>query len=1349
MISLSGYKVLSLIYSGKSTSVYRGIWLEKNLPVILKVLNDEYPLQEDISRLKHEYNLIQDLALPGVVRAYQLDKIEHRFALVLEDIPDSMTLSDFIKIQKVSLDLFLPLALQITRILQQLHEVHIIHKDLNPNNIIIAKNNQIKLIDFSIATQLSQESQEITSPEALEGTLPYMSPEQTARMNRVVDRRTDLYSLGIIFYQLLTGQLPFEAQDALEWVYCHIAKRPKPPNELNSKIPQVIADMVMKLLAKSPEDRYSTAYGLAADLEHATTSWQRQGKVSAFPLGEKDRTSLFQIPQKLYGREIEVELLLNAFAKARQGIRELLLVYGYAGIGKTSLISEVHKPVIRQHGYFASGKFEQFQQGIPYYGLIQAFRSLIKQLLAENKKRLDYWREALLKILSPNGQVIIEVIPEVEWLIGKQPTVVKLPSTEAQARFELVFFDFVQTFCQADHPLVIFLDDLQWADFASLSLIKKILKDEQLKYLLVIGAYRENEVKVGHPLLELIDDLTKLNVPLEKLQLKPLSFRSIKQLVIDTLNTQVEIEPLAQLIFEKTGGNPFFCNMFLTMLHKENYLTFDTQQAQWTWDISALKALTITDNVVDLLISKIEKLPENTQALLKIAACIGNEFDLKALAIVSEVSLAEAAQALWPALQENLIVPLSEAYRLIMADPDYAADKESIAYKFSHDHIQQASNAMLAAEQNKLTHLKIGRLLLTNLSAEELEDKVFKVVNHFNSCLDLITNTEEKFTIAKFNIRAGNKAKLSVAYQAAADYFGYAIRLLGETAWQMYYPEAFEANLGYAEHMHLLGRFVESEVQFEELIKRASTRLDKARILMFQTMSYSVQSEQKKSVAAGIKGLQILGIQVKSNVGAWGVLVELFKTKWALHKIKLENILDRLPQLTDPEKVLVLYFFEQIAVAAYYTNLNLVASLSLMGVRYSLNNGYCAASAISFLVYGMIIGSGFHNYKRSLEIASLGLQMVEKFDDVRVKVRAYVIVNTVLFPWVRPYRECLPSLNQAYSLGRQLGELLYSGYAAILIPSMMFFQGEELQDIVTKLNDVSNVLEFTGYSDGLRSSRFFLKLLLILQGNKPFDYMNDEINLCLSNEFYATKVPGGSIGILCITCLMGAYLLEEWDAALKLVKVTWESTKLEEMASLYFLPECYFFVSLVLLSIYPKANIKQKLYHRHKIKTSLRRLKKWAASCPANFEAKYQLILGGWLFISGKRKKAAIAFDKSIKLAREHGLTLIEGIANEFIGRLYQSKNLFKYAKLFMQEAALVYQRWGFVAKISKLEDKYGGFFGENVPTTSKKNNHKIYNNRRQINNSYQIWIRSVICNEVSTNYFWKCAARRFNSFFC
>ncbi len=1293
MMILSGYKILSQIYASGTVSVYRGIWLEKNIPVILKVLTDEYPQQEDISRLKHEYNLIKDLNLPGAIRTYKLDKIEHRFALVLEDVPDSTRLSDFLSKQSISVDVFLPIALQLTRVLDALHSLHIIHKDINPNNIIITKDHQIKLVDFSIATQLSQETPEMMSPEGLAGTLAYMSPEQTARMNRVIDRRADLYSLGIIFYEMLTGILPFQAQDPLEWVYCHMAQKPKSPKEFNPLIPEAISNIVMKLLAKAPEDRYSTASGLAADIEIFIQKWQKKSEKITFPLGEKDHSGLFQIPQKLYGREREIEQLMEAFTKVSQGRSELLLVHGNSGVGKTSLINEVHKPVVRQRGYFAAGKFDQFQQNVPYFAMIQAFRKLIKQILTENKKNIEFWKAQLLRALSPNGQVIIEVIPEVEWLIGKQPSVPQLLISEAQSRFELVFFDFVQVFCQESHPVVIFLDDLQWADLASFALIKRLLHDGNLKYLLLIGAYRDNEMSAGHPLLDMIDDLNKHHVLIDSLQVRPLSFASIKQLVEDTLNTKVDTDPLAQFVFDKTGGNPFFCNAFLTMLHNEGHIIFDMLRAEWTWDMSVLHKLTITDNVLDLIVGKIEKFPEETRWLLKIAACIGNEFDLKTLAIVSESSLTDAARQLWPAMQENLVMPLSEGYRLIMADPDYAVGNQVILYKFSHDRIREALHVILTPEQNKLIHLKLGRLVLARLSPEELEEKVFAVVNNFNASLEMLTVEKERFEVAKLNIRAANKAKAFIAYHAAASYFEHAVKLLGEAGWQEHYPKTLEANIGYAENIHLLGKFSEADIQFAKLIKRTNNPLDKARILMFQVISFSVQSEWKKATDVALAGLEILGVKINRKPNLFNIIIELIKTKWLISRIKIENIM-QLSIATDPEKILIHDFFERGTVAAYNINFKLVALLGLKSVIYGLKNGYSASAAISFAAYGILLIIGFGDYEQGIKLADLSLQMVEKFDDPRAKTRIYVTISSVLYPWKLPYRDFIGILNKAYSLGRQSGELVWAGYATVTLLQMMFIQGNELNDIASKLKNISAVPEFTGSQDALIVTRLVERLVSVLKDKQLYDsFAHEQIQAYLDRSIPVTvKSSYGAAGIL---CLIGVYLSEDWETALKIMRELEYYCKLPEVAAVFYLPEYFFFSSLVLLSIYKQASFMQRFRYRRHIKSSLRKLKKWAKNCPQNFEARYQLILGGWLQLLGQEDAAEVAFDRAIISARENNFTLVEAIANELIGRMYNTESLAKHAKLFVQEAASIYQRWGAVAKVQLLQQSYREFFSE------------------------------------------------------
>lgn len=1289
---IPGYKIISELYVTDTISIYRGQRTDDKTPVILKVLSAEYPSKEDIARLKHEYEMIKDLNLPNITHAYSLEKVEHRYVLVLEDIANAITLSEFLAKRKIDTDLFLALAVQLTRAVSELHTAKIVHKDINPKNIIVTKTgDQIKLIDFSISTKLRQEQQDVVSPEGLAGTLPYISPEQTGRMNRAVDQRSDLYSLGVTFYEMLTGRLPFDAHDAMEWVYCHIAKMPKSPHGIDPAVPEGLSNIVMKMLSKSPDDRYSSGAGLIADLERFLNPWQKNREATIFPLGEKDKTSVFNIPQKLYGREIEVEQIMSAMTRITRGA---LLVSGYPGIGKTSLVNELHKPIVRQHGYFVSGKFEQFQQKTPYFALIQALRKLIRQLLGEGKKSIDTWRSSLLKALNPNAQLIIDVIPEVELLLGKQPPVPALPPSESRSRFELVFFDFVRTFANQDHPLVVFLDDMQWMDLATLDLLKQLLRDESLQYFLLIGTYRDNEVQQGHPLLELLEELNKNHVPLEKLAVKPLELVSVKKLIADTLSTNSGIDPLAELVLEKTGGNPFFVNTFLRMLYDEKYLTFDNQRGEWTWDMSALKQLTVTENVVDLVVSKINKLPEETQEFLKLAACVGNQFDLQSLSVLTGKSLTETAKILWPALQDNLIIPLSEGYKLIMADVDYAGTRQTILYKFSHDRIQQAANSLLTEGQKKIIDIKLARLLLENTPKEELDEKLFEIVNHYNASLELVTNAKEKFEIAELNLKAAYKAKSAIAYESAENYFKTSINLLGESAWDDHYSLMLEAYIGYAECMHLAGKFSEADELFTKLMERSKTKLDRARIAMLQTLSYTVQQKYDKAIRCGINGLNILGIEISYDVNVYSVIKELIKVKFTLRNTRPEDVF-KLPILTDPEKVIIQEFFERVAVAAYLINPFLIAVIALRGITFCMKYGYCPSNSMQFLMYATMQIAGFGNYNLALEYGKVALTICDKFDDLRVRTIIYFVANILIRPWKLPYKECFVLMNKAHQLGRQSGELLYTCYAAALIPQMMLIQGDDLDEIDDKLKHVAPVPEFTNNIDALGSINTLERMIPVLRGEKPVTFYLERVDAFLNNKIpFAHPVTYGTSGVLCLqTC----YLLEDWENALKIADLTKPHAKADYMVALFVVSEYYFYHAMVLLSLYDEASFNTRRKYKNIIKSNIKKFKNWAYYCVENFGDKYQLLLAGYHYISGDELKAMSAFDQAIALAREHGHVQVEAIANEFVGRVYYKRHMFKLAKLYLQEAGLVYYRWGAIGKVKLLQEKYADLLNQPI----------------------------------------------------
>jgi tRNA A-37 threonylcarbamoyl transferase component Bud32 len=679
MFNIPGYHILCQIHDSTQSIVYRGIRQADQQAVILKRLNTHYPTPEEIRKYKQEYQLTRRLNLAGVVKAYRLEQYQNNLVIIFEDFGgDSLQL--LLNHHSLTLAEFLDIAIQITDSLNQIHAANIIHKDINPSNIVYnPQTGQIKVIDFGIASVLSRENPTLQNPNVIEGTLAYISPEQTGRMNRYVDYRTDFYSLGVTFYKLLTGNLPFEAQDAMELVHCHLAKYPTPPHLLDGnvqmqegkgvgEIPQAVSDIVLKLLAKTADERYKSALGIQADLVICLMQLEANGFIEPFPLGENDVSEKFQVPQKIYGRDAELAILFAAFNRVAKGSKELMLVSGFAGIGKSVLVQELYQPIVQERGYFIVGKFDQFKQNRPFASLVQAFSDLIGQILTESEAKIADWRSQLLQAFGINGQVIIDVIPKLELIIGQQPPVPELPATEAQNRFNRLFAQFIQVFAQAEHPLVIFLDDLQWADSASLDLLERLLTDIDSHYLLIIAAYRDNEINPLHPLNRLLDKSPNLGVAVNQINLSPLALIHLNQLIADALDCSLEeVNSLAELVWNKTQGNPFFASQFLTSIYTKGLLQFDFDSGSWQWDIQEIAAQTVSDNVVGFIAQKLQTLSKNTQSALQLAAGIGNVFDLTTLAAIYDKSRLETAIDLWEAVQAGLIIPLGEDYKFIQA----------------------------------------------------------------------------------------------------------------------------------------------------------------------------------------------------------------------------------------------------------------------------------------------------------------------------------------------------------------------------------------------------------------------------------------------------------------------------------------------------------------------------------------------------------------------------------------------------------------------------------------------------------------------------------------------------------
>ena len=846
-------------------------------------------------------------------------------------------------------------------------------------------------------------------------------------MNRAMDYRTDYYSLGITFYELLIGRVPFKSDDPMELIHSHIAKAPIHPSDLNKDIPQAISDITLKLLSKNAEERYQSGYGLSADLKSCLNQLKDKGKIGDIQLGKNDISDKFQISQKLYGRENNIEVLLSAFDKISQGETEMIQVYGSPGVGKTFLINEIHKPIVKQKGYFISGKFDQLKRNIPYSALIQAFQGLVAQLLTENEEKIKLWREKIKEALGANGQIIVEVIPKIELIIAKQSSVSQLGPEESQNRFSLVFQKFIRVFSTKERPLVIFLDDLQWVDLASLNLIKVMITDPSTKHLLIIGAYRDNEVNSVHPLMLTIDGIKSAGIIINNIALPPLKITDVNQMIADTLNSHREkTQTLANHVYHKTEGNPFFVKHFLTSLHEEKMLTFDLTSG-WQWDTEKIEQMHFNDNVVELLVKKITKLSTNTQQILKLAACIGNIFDLETLAIVYEKTLENTFSDLYEAVQEELV---------------YRSEGE---YKFQHDRIQEAGYSLISPEDKKQMHYKIGKLLLKQTKEEDLLEKIFHITDQLDFATELIKDKKEKQELAKLNLKAGQKAKASTAYDSAVKYLNIGVNLLESDTWKTQYDLTFPLYIELAECKYLNGNFEESEHLFEILLKNAKTNLEKADIYNLKIILYTNQGKYNEVIKLGRDALKLLGINIPPDPSQLAIILEVLKSKLYLRRRKIKDLI-YLPEMVDLEKTAAIKILMDLTAPAYFISQNLFAMLILKMFNLSLKHGNADVSPYSFSMYGMFLGSTFGDYNGGYEFGKLGLKVADKVDNTKMRCKTNFVFGSFINHWKRHAKTDFEYLLKGFEYGLDSGDLVFAGYSAYSKIVVMSAKGDNLDN---------------------------------------------------------------------------------------------------------------------------------------------------------------------------------------------------------------------------------------------------------------------------------------------------------------
>ncbi|ODG98585.1 histidine kinase [Nostoc sp. KVJ20] len=1294
-VTLAGYQIREQLYSGSRTLVYRAVREADNQAVVIKLLKREYPTFSELVQFRNQYALAKNLDIPGIIKPYSLEPYNNGYALVMEDF-GGISLRQFTKEQPQHLDQFLIIALQLTEILHQLHQQRVIHKDIKPANILIHPDTLVlKLIDFSISSLLPRETTEIQNPNVLEGTLAYLSPEQTGRMNRGIDYRSDFYSLGVSFFELLTGKVPFDSQDPMELVHCHIAKLPLNVCDVNSEIPLVLGDIIHKLMAKNAEDRYQSALGLKHDLHLCIEQLNEIRKIENFSIGKRDISDRFVMAEKLYGREQEVKILLEAFERVANGASEFMLVAGFSGIGKTAVVNEVHKPIVRQRGYFIKGKYDQFNRNIPLSAFVQAFRDLMGQLLGENDTQLKQWKKKILTALGENAQVIIEVIPELEEIIGQQSPVVELSGSASQNRFNLLFQKFIQVFTTVTHPLVMFLDDLQWADSASLNLIQVLMGQRESGFMLLIGAYRDNEVSPAHPLTLTLEEINKAGTTVNTITLAPLSQESLNLLVTDTLQCPAAIaQPLTQLVYQKTQGNPFFSTQFLKALHEEGAIEFDPQAGHWQCDISDVQLLSLRDDVVEFMAMQLQKLPIVTQNALKLAACIGNSFELATLAIVYEKSQAETATDLWKALQEGLVIPSNDIYKfyqskselLIEENEQIEADNKVIVfYKFLHDRVQQAAYSLIPDNQKQLMHLKIGQLLLSVMNETEKEEKIFEIVNQLNKGADLIVLESEREILAKLNLVAAQKAKSATAYVAAIEYTTKGIELLTANCWQQSYELTLALHDLAAELTCLSGYFRQMEQIVDEVVQNARQLLDKVKVYEVKILADVAQSQQPKAIKTALSALELFGVSFPEQPTNAEITESLQQTQDVLKEKHLEDLLE-LPEMKDLRGLAVIRILATVTAAVYQAVPALLPLIVCKQVRLSVVYGNAAVSAQAYAWYGVIL-CGIGEIDLGDRISELAMGLLSRFESREFKASTINMVYPFVKPWKHHIQNSLAPLLDGYHSGLEMGTLEYAAYCAYNYCSLSYFLGKDLSILEPEMKVYSQALDQLKQEVAHNYLRVFYQSVLNLLGQSkcPWEIKgvvyDEEMMLPKhqqANDLYA-------MGTLYINKLILCYLFNEWEQAMKVAVDA--KQYLHGVSGCFMIPVFHFYDSLTHLAVLPNAQGKESL--PQEVVSNQKKLKEWANHAPTNHLHKFYLVEAEQYRVLGQMYEAMDYYDRAIASAKANAYIQEEALSNELAGKFYLNWGKEKLAQAYMQEAYYCYARWGAKAKITDLEQRY------------------------------------------------------------
>jgi predicted ATPase/signal transduction histidine kinase/GAF domain-containing protein len=1238
----------------------------------------EQPPPDILERLAHEYGLKDELDGAWAVRPLELVRERGRTILVLED-PGGELLEGLFG-QPMAVGPFLHLALGLVAAIARLHQLGLIHKDLKPANILVDPGSgAVRLTGFGIASRLPRERQAPGPPEVIAGTLAYMAPEQTGRMNRSIDARSDLYALGVTFYQMLTGSLPFTAADPLEWVHCHVARQPLPPAMRLTGIPEPVSAIIMKLLAKTAEERYQTAAGLKADLRRCLAEWDVQGCIADFPLGTQDVPDRLLIPEKLYGREREIETLLAAFDRVvAEGTPELVLVSGYSGIGKSSVVNELHKVLVPPRGLFAAGKFDQYKRDIPYATLAQAFQGLIRPLLGKSDAELGPWREALREALGPNGQLMLDLVPELELLIGPQPPVPELPPQDAQRRFQLVFRRLLGVFARPEHPLALFLDDLQWLDAATLDLLEHLATQPELRHLLLVGAYRDNEVTPAHPLMRRLAAIRSAGGRVQDIVLAPLGLADVGRLIADALHcTKERAAPLTWLVHEKTVGNPFFTIQFLTALAEEGLLAVDHAAAHWCWDLERIHAKGYTDNVVDLLLGKLRRLPTATQHALQLLACLGNSAASATLNLVRGESEAALDAVLWEAVRAGLVF------------------RQEGTYRFLHDRVQEAAYALLPEGERATEHLRIGWLLVAHTPPEAIEETVFEILSQLNRGATLITSAEERQQVAELNLIAGQRAKASTAYATALTYLVAGTAMLGEDGWARRYDLAFPLALARAECEFLTGALADAEARLADLARRAASLPDLATITRLQAELFTTRGWSDRAAEVCLDYLRQVGVAWSAHPTKEEVREEYERIWRQIGSRPIEALID-LPLMADPVACGTMDVLTAVLSVAFLIDPNLLGLVLCRMANLSLEHGHSDGSCQGYVWLGMILGPHFGDYRAAFHFGQLALDLVEQRGLRRFEARVYMGFGNRIIPWTRPVRTGRSLARRAFDAANKLGDLTYASYSCNNLIMNLLACGDPLAEVQREAEAGLDYVHRARFGLVVDTITVQLQLIRTLRGLTPsfgcfdeagFDeerferHLEEDPRLAIATCFYwIRKLQARFFG--------GVYG-SAITAAAKAERLLWTVSSHFEFA------EYHFYAALTRAALSDAASGAERSRHLEVLAAHHRQIQDWADNCPENFENRAALVGAEIARIEGRDRAAMDLYEQAIRSARANGFVHNEALAYELAARFYAGRGFEEFARVYLRHARDRYLRWGADGKARQLEHLYSHLRGD------------------------------------------------------